>query len=83
MDENYYTELEADYATLDKLYEECVTTLKMVPACPDHGAMCHSYYREWLTFHATPKCVDAKIRQLRDELKQQDKKLEAILEIAG
>ncbi len=74
-------ELEVAYGVLDKLYAKCETTLKLIPPCPDHGAMCHSYYREWLAFHAVPKCADAVVRELRDELKKQDKKLEAIREL--
>ncbi len=76
-------ELEKAYEVLDKLYEECVKTLKMIPPCPCHGAMCQSYYREWLTFHAVPEYIDAKVRVLRDELKQQDEKLETIRELVG
>ncbi len=69
-------ELEVAYGVLDKLYANCETTLKLIPPCPAHGAMCHSYYREFLTFNA-----NVVVKEIRNKLRKQDKKLEAIREL--
>ena len=74
-------DLEDAYGVLEKLYEACRETLALMPPCPDHGAMCQSYYREWLTFQISEGAADEKVLEVRAELKRQDKKLEVIREI--